>query len=256
MSESKGYYSIIQYCPDPAKSEGVNVGVALFVPDHGFADVQVSRNNRRARKFFGRTFDGPRLNAAKKAIRNRIRLERDRFRTGEDIQGFIDRRADAIRLIDPRPMRVGDPRLELRALFEELVEPAPAAAAQPSPKFGDVERLFREQSIEPNIQFNQKVEVPIVGRQLEAPYAYRNGQQVYVVTRQFTKLDQAERLAIEGQIIRKKMKSRLLVVGATPGKAEALRSTTQGVFDFSRVQLFWEENVDELARTVKKELRL
>lgn len=32
----KGYYSIIQYCPDLSRFEAANVGVLLFCPERAF----------------------------------------------------------------------------------------------------------------------------------------------------------------------------------------------------------------------------
>ena len=36
MKPSKGYYSLIQYCPDLGRLEAANVGVLLFCPERGF----------------------------------------------------------------------------------------------------------------------------------------------------------------------------------------------------------------------------
>ena len=36
MKPSRGYYCIIQYCPDLGRLEAANIGVLLFCPDRGF----------------------------------------------------------------------------------------------------------------------------------------------------------------------------------------------------------------------------
>ena len=30
MNQHKGYYSLIQFCPDPSRLEGINIGVLVF----------------------------------------------------------------------------------------------------------------------------------------------------------------------------------------------------------------------------------
>ena len=36
MNATKGYFSLVQYCPDLARQEAANVGVVLFCPDLQF----------------------------------------------------------------------------------------------------------------------------------------------------------------------------------------------------------------------------
>ena len=54
MSITKGYYSLIQFCPDPSRLEGVNIGVLLFSPENGKLKFRLTENNRRIRKVFGK----------------------------------------------------------------------------------------------------------------------------------------------------------------------------------------------------------
>jgi len=121
MGATRGYYSLIQYCPDLSKAESVNVGVLLFCPEAKFIDARTSSENSRVRKFFGPgTFDPVRLQAAKKAIEARLRVCRDDFRTVEDLNHFIDTRANELLITPPRPMKVLNPEAALDALFKEL----------------------------------------------------------------------------------------------------------------------------------------
>ena len=53
MKPQKGYYSIVQYCPELSRFEAANIGVLLFRPVSGFLNVMTSGNNRRIIKFFG-----------------------------------------------------------------------------------------------------------------------------------------------------------------------------------------------------------
>ncbi len=54
MTPQKGYYSLIQFCPDASRLESINIGVILFCPEMGFLDDKTSSNTRRAEKLVGR----------------------------------------------------------------------------------------------------------------------------------------------------------------------------------------------------------
>ena len=41
MNPVKGHYSIVQYCPDLARRETVNIGVVLLVPDREFLQTRM-----------------------------------------------------------------------------------------------------------------------------------------------------------------------------------------------------------------------
>ncbi len=50
MSTKRGYYSLIQFCPNPSRAEAVNLGVLLFCPEAGFIGARTSATNQRAAK--------------------------------------------------------------------------------------------------------------------------------------------------------------------------------------------------------------
>lgn len=52
MKTYKGYYSLIQFCPDLSRHEMANVGVLLFVPDRKFISARTNTNNERVRVFW------------------------------------------------------------------------------------------------------------------------------------------------------------------------------------------------------------
>lgn len=122
MSATKGYYSLVQYCPDLARQEAANVGVVLFCPGRAFIRAKTADSIRRIRKFFGEDGDGClHLNAMKQALVTRLEIEQARFRTLEDFQQFADTRANKIILTQPKPVLVMEPEADLNALFLELV---------------------------------------------------------------------------------------------------------------------------------------
>ena len=111
---SKGYYSVIQYCPDLGRLEAANIGVLLFCPERGFLDALTAKHNERIRKFFGsKDHDWKKINSFKLGIEERIRAEYASVSTVEDLREFIDRRANQFRITDPQPMRVRHPTTEV-----------------------------------------------------------------------------------------------------------------------------------------------
>ena len=118
----RGYYALIQYCPEPSRAEGANVGVVLYCPEAKFLDVQMSLDNDHARRLFtGATFDSERLSAAKSAFANRLKQVGQEFRSVEDLEQFMRTRGNALQLVPPRPVRVDEPAASLKQLFAELV---------------------------------------------------------------------------------------------------------------------------------------
>ncbi|MFN5741194.1 MAG: DUF3037 domain-containing protein, partial [Planctomyces sp.] len=124
MKPQKGYYSIVQYCPDLSRLEAANIGVLLFCPDSGFLKVLTSANNGRIIRFFGSAgHDWKRINTIKSGLQDR--LDNEGIRTVDELQHFVATRANSLQLTPPLPVKVQDPEKELRELFHEIVgEPA------------------------------------------------------------------------------------------------------------------------------------
>ena len=61
MAAKRGYFSLVQFCPNPSRAEAVNLGVILFCPDAGFLEAKMSAGNKPAMKLVGRAgVDRPR----------------------------------------------------------------------------------------------------------------------------------------------------------------------------------------------------
>lgn len=207
MGAVKGYYSLIQYCPDPSRAECANVGIVLFCPEVRFIEARTATGNDRARRFFGTdSFDPSRLRTAKRAIEDRIRVSRDDFRTLEDLNNFIQTRANELQLTVPRPVKVLEtPEVELETLFQELVGGRSRKAAH-QPEILELDRAFHVPSLENRIQFDLQIKIPVLGRQLRVPYAYQNGSLNLVKPQKFSRAEDraaevAIRLAMEGDLL-------------------------------------------------------
>jgi hypothetical protein len=89
MNAKRGYYSLIQFCPDPSRAETVNLGVLLFCPEAGFIRAHTSASNRRAAKLIGpHKIDSASLNSAKRAMERRLEVDRESFQTLDVIQSM------------------------------------------------------------------------------------------------------------------------------------------------------------------------
>lgn len=264
MGATRGYYSLIQHCPDLSKAESVNVGVLLFCPEAKFIDARTSSENSRVRKFFGSgTFDSVRLQAAKKALETRLRICRDDFRTVEDLNHFISTRANELLITAPRPMKVLNPEADLDALFQELV--GGRARKEPSKsKFPELDRAFRKPLLADRIKFNQRVEVPVLGFEIHVPYAYQNGALNLVKPQKFPKAQSdakktAMQLAMEGDLLSRHKaedgtERKLIVVAFTnhnhDGEREAWIRQILGEY---HTRLVPQSQIDEFIHEVEKE---
>ncbi len=122
MPDIRGYYSLIQFCPDLSRMETANLGVALYCPDGGFLDARVRSSNDGARRLIrGKRLDMGRLNAAKAAIKARLVNEGKWFSSPEDFRRFAASCANDLLMTEPRPLKTADPAVELETLFTDLV---------------------------------------------------------------------------------------------------------------------------------------
>lgn len=121
MPSVKGYYSIVQYCPDPSRQEGVNVGVVLFCPELRWLDVRFGNWRVEIERVFGpRDWDF--LELERSAIEAHLRMMAASITRIEELERFVTSRANAFTLTDPRYVKVQNPGEELDALFRRLVE--------------------------------------------------------------------------------------------------------------------------------------
>src|SRR5437867_92369 len=122
MKPSKGYYCLIQYCPDLGRLEAANVGVLLFSPERHFLKALTSRANRRIIRFFGSEgHDWVRINSFKQGLEDRIAMEGTEIQSVEQLEKFIAQRANLLQITPPRPMKVLDPDKDLEELYKEFL---------------------------------------------------------------------------------------------------------------------------------------
>jgi hypothetical protein len=263
MNPAKGYYSLIQYCPDLSRLEAANIGVLLFCPDKFFLQAKTVRNNRRIQKFFGREgHDWDRIDSFKLGLEERVEAENGEIITLSDLERFIALRANEIQITAPRPMRVEDPKKDLENLFDELVE-------QQQPK-DQVEISFRrllaqklkKPTLRKKVLTNVPVVVHVLARQIEVPYGFQNGRFNLIQPARFRGegLDQAERTAckyaIEGRSLydhrdRRLGNLKLIVVGEFGGQDGNKQTSVKRILNDNKVELYTETELDCLVDQIE-----
>ncbi len=209
---AKGFYSVIQYCPDRFRAEGVNVGLVLLCLEPHALRVQMTQKFDRVRKLFA--ISKPDLNSLKiatEAMKSRIESATDDWRTAEELAAFAGSRANDMRLTEPRLAKIVDIDADFERLFSELVDvrtTASLAVESPAevlpPRLSEV---FYKLQQERKIWRPGQITVPVFKSKLDIPYAYKNGvvnlikPQVFSATKQAE--TQAAKLAVNGDLIQR-----------------------------------------------------
>ena len=265
MTAKRGYYSLVQFYPNPSRAEAVNLGVVLFCPDAGFLDAKMSVGNRPAMKLVGRVgVDPAALNAAKRAIERRLHVDRVSFQTPDDFRRFAETRANVLRLTAPRPVKVVEPELEIEQLFQELVG-GRSRSSQDKMVLPRIDELFRRLQQEKRARLNVTVTVPIEGRPLHVPYEYRNGDMNLVRPQVFSSQEgpairMAVQLAVAGDLLRrygadKEGAKRLVILSSfrPSGNGQELKDRVADVLHEYKVKHISEGEVPKFIAQVEQE---
>lgn len=264
MNATKGYYSLVQYCPDVARHEAANVGVVLFCPELSFLEARLSSSNHRVRRFFGEEADQYRhMNAMKQALLDRFRVEAADFRTLQNIQQFVDTRANKLTLTNPKPVKVFDPQADLAALYQELVEEPrkPLSEQMAVPLRKRLDNALAQERLRPLIQRDFTVEVPALKRPVKVPYAFQNQRFNLIQPAEFNQQSVARvtnaacKFAVEGRSLFQHPhpqfgEMQLIVVGDFRPDDQEGPQIIRDLFAEYNVRLYGENNVEELAEEI------
>lgn len=264
MNAIKGYYSLVQYCPDVARQEAANVGVVLFCPELSFLEARLASSNHRVRRFFGEEADQYRhLNAMKQALEDRFRVEAADLRTLESFQQFVESRANKLILTIPKPVKVFDPQQDLAVLYQELVEelkrPLSEQAAVPLRK--RLDNALSQERLKPLIQRDITVEVPALKRSVKVPYSFQNQRFNLIQPADFNQQSVARvtnaacRFAVEGRSLFEHRHPQLgamqlIVVGDFRPDDQEGPQIVSDLFGEYDVRLFTGNGVDSLAEEI------
>jgi len=244
----KGYYSIVQYCPDPSRLETVNLGVALFCPESGFLKVRFGRRKTRVDQLFGKQ-DWEFVEKQKAAIESRLLRADESFPDLEAFETYISRRANSLKLTAPRSVKVENPELELVNLEKRLVADGSKSAPRAATVARELSDIFRREHVDDLLQRNVIVRPPALPKALRVPFAFQNGKLNLIEAIQFdgqspsAVFREASVHSVEGRFISQYRDPRLgelgLVVVAKFSEAQdEERLMAQRVFEEHRVPMY------------------
>jgi hypothetical protein len=262
MSENRGYYSLIQFCPDPSRLEGVNIGVVLYSVSEKRIQVQISRDNRRIRRFFGDQ-DWNLVNRAKSSIENQLRSQQ--FVNIGELEAYIAKRANIIQITSPRPMRVVDLETDITNLYKRLVGDEPGERKRRIDS-QLTDKLFEAGVVE-LVKKSVSVEIPGFKRSIRVPYGYQNGRYNLISPVQFDSDPEAlftktGKNAIEGKLLYDNQHMtlgdmRLVVVANFSEQIEkSTRELVKSIFDEHHVTLHSFENLAPLMDDIRRSAEL
>ena len=262
MTPSKGYYSLIQYCPDRTRLEAATIGVLIFCPERTFLKALTAKNNRRIQRFFGREgHDWSRINSFKKAIEERLSVEQPEIQTLADFETFIALRANQFQITPPRPMQIGNPDEDLRRLFDEVVGGQHHQQRKGSFQ-RSVGRRFENAGLQNKLRTRIRVIVPAFNRLVDVPYGFQNGRfnLIQPVRFQVNSPDQAIntacRYAVEGRSLWDSKDPnlgllKLVVVGKFRPRQLQTKDLVRRVLADSHVDLFDSSELDRLIDEIR-----
>lgn len=260
MTTYGGFYSIIQYCPNLDRGEGINIGVVLFCPELRSINVRMTKTNEAVRRHFrGHEFDDRRLSSAKGALA--CRLRKSEVASIVDFRVFISKESEHLVIVPPKQTLVSRPDIDIDALFDELVGES-SNRRRARAKAPDLSRVFEPLTLGAPILRDQTVEIPILGHKLAAPYAYRNGTLNYVKPQGFSAIEDsalqsASHLGVQGHMLHKhpdpdtNIERRLVVVADF--EDPRLRPRISQLFEEFMVRLVPYHEVKAFAEEVRKQ---
>lgn len=270
MRNRRGYYSLIQYSPDPFRAEAINAGVVLFLPGE-FLQAKCTTKFKRVQSALGgpdSTLDS--FKQAVRAMRNRIAHGMDQISDVDCFESFIATRANDLQLVPPRLVKVEDPEAELERLYKILVERPSEKLTKPTPPEllpPGLADTFYQLSQRHYIYDPGRVQVPVLGSRMDIPYAFQNSSVHLIKPEIFPKGKAAEtkaaKLAVSGDLLQTHpdengMERRFTVISTQEDTAEAktVNERVAPVFEHYHIRLVRPYQAEEYATEVKKLLHI
>lgn len=129
---ARGFYSVVQYCPDRFRAEAVNVGLVLLRLEPDALRMRMADNHDRVRRLFAiNQRDSTNLKMFTDNMTFRIKNSAEELRTRDDLAAFAASLANDLRLTQPRLAIIENFDADFERLFSQLVEePAISAATE------------------------------------------------------------------------------------------------------------------------------
>ena len=264
MNAVKGYYSLIQYCPDLSRLEAVNVGVLLFCPEPHFLEARTTNSIKRIRRFFGsEDGDWQQIKAEVSAVEDRLKAAGNQIRTTQELDHFIATRGNAVQLTPPRPMKVVHPVQDLEALFQRLVGGKAGPRRQEGqPIAQQLKEVLTDQSLAPFIKTDVPVAVPTLHETLTMPFGFQNGRFNLIQPVSFRQerrqsiINQACQRAVVGRSLHEHPDAllgplQLWIVGDFAPDQQEAKAVVQDILDENEVRLFTAADLPQLAEEIR-----
>lgn len=259
---TRGYYSLIQYCPDLGRLESANIGVLLFCPECNFLQAKTARDNARIIKFFGsKGHDWRQINSFKRGIEERVVKESQGIQNLDDLRHFIALRANAIQITPPRTIKVYDPTEALEKLFLEFMgEPSRRKSTRGLQR--QIQDRLVKAGLESKIETDITVSVPVFKKEVHVPFGYQNGAFNLLSPVTFeakspeASLNQACRYAVLGEYVNETEHpeygpQQFCVVGQFRPKDRETRAGVQAIFEKHGVKLFRADRLNGLIHEIQ-----
>ena len=261
MEPKKGYYSLVQFCPDRSRMESANIGVILCVPVVQYIRARMTTSHDRVRGFWRGNVDLGWLKTTEDSLQKRLDVAKASLAGLDEFRRFVATRANQIVLTEPRPVKVCEPDNDLDKLFSELVGHRERRTRR-EPVIPELDRAFRCASLAGRIRFNERVTVPIVGRTLEIPYVYQNGDVHLVkpisISERFV-VQTVESVATEGNLLQRRSERscRFIVVPDLSTQLSDNRQVTRRMlaelFGEYKIRTVWEDERPAFIQEVERE---
>jgi hypothetical protein len=260
MAPTRGFFSVIQFCPDLDRGEFANVGVVLAIPQNGVLEIRMSDDNEGPKQRFGTdAFDDTLLTIAKKGIEGRLREEGLRWSSAEDLLRFGRKEGNSVTLSVPKVMLVENARAEADELYDRLVRVEPVRRRRLAAP--NLAAVFDSRLRDVPLIRDYQVDLPEIGT-WKVPYAYQNGALNLIRPEAFSESSAENKgndLAVKGRIIRLHSEAagklqKLIVVGAFDAHApEDLKRRIEFFLRECDARLVREEHLDEFVEEIRRE---
>ena len=115
---SSGFYSIVQFMPNPDRREGINVGILLFETGQNHFNFVLTRPVRRIRALFR---DVSEADIASESVRFYNTVMAEQFSELDDLTSFCVTQRGHMRCTDPEYVSVPHPQ-DFSRVLQELAQ--------------------------------------------------------------------------------------------------------------------------------------
>jgi hypothetical protein len=251
---AKGYFSILQFSPDLAHNEAINIGILLSVPELQYLNLKVTESFSRVTKISQKNADNSFIKTTVKTFIDMIVRQKEKLLATDELDHFIKTRAHEIRLTSLRTIKVNNPELELTELFTQLVPVLELHKKEKSKViFPEFDKMLRSQEFVSKIEFDQSIPMPITGKEFFAEYSYVNGRKNLIKTVKIHDFTLVEQLGAESKILDKKLNNKLIIVSDVEMKEKNAAEKVRETFQFFDVECYQNDTIDQLLEKIERE---